>query len=80
MKDTSPEVDKRFQDMIMSVSGEMRFLMGVRMFEAARTMVLASMPPGLSAGEQKVFLLRRFYGSDLDEKRLSEIIASILHA
>jgi len=46
----------------MARSGEERFLMGVRMFDAARDMVLASLPAGLSSEELKHQLFRRLYG------------------
>ena len=65
MTDTPPEVKKMVRDKIMARSGEERFIMGAQMFEAARVMVLASLPPGLSEAEQKRQLFRRFYGTEL---------------
>ena len=35
--------------------------MGVQMFEAARAMILASLPPNLSEEEQKKLLFERVY-------------------
>jgi hypothetical protein len=51
--------------MLMERSNEERFLMGVRMFTAARDMVLASAPPGLSGIEFKRWLYQRIYGEAL---------------
>ena len=39
--------------------------MGVRMFEAARRMTLASLPADLPEGERKRLLFERFYGEPL---------------
>jgi len=49
----------------MARSGEERFLMGVRMFDAAREMALASLPAGLSPDELKRQLFLRLYGQPL---------------
>lgn len=50
---------------MMALSGEERFLMGTRMFDAARRMVLASLPANLSEPERKRLLFERFYGEPL---------------
>ena len=48
MTDTLPEIAELVRQKLMARSAEERFLMGVRMFDAARTMALASLPAGLS--------------------------------
>ena len=65
MTDTSPEIAELIWQNLMARSGEERFLMGVRMFDAAREMVLASLPPGLSPEELKRQLFHRLYGQPL---------------
>jgi hypothetical protein len=65
MNDTSPEIAELVRQKLMARSGEERFLMGVRMFDAARDVVLASLPAGLSAEELKRQLFQRFYGQPL---------------
>jgi len=65
MTDTSPEIAELVRQRLMARSGEERFLMGVRMFDAARTMTLASLPVGLSAEELKRQLFQRLYGQPL---------------
>ena len=67
MTDTEPEVARKFYDMIMSRSGEERFMMGIRSFEAARAMVMASLPLNLPEIELKQRLFERFYGASVDE-------------
>ena len=62
MNDTSPEIAELVRQKLMARSGSERFVMGTRMFDAARTMVLASLPPGLSPDELKRQLYQRVYG------------------
>ena len=65
MTDTAPEIAEIVRKKLMARSGEERFLMGVRMFEAAREMAFASLPVGLSAEELKRQLFQRLYGQPL---------------
>jgi hypothetical protein len=48
----------------MERSGSERVLMASRMFDAARTMMLASFPPGLSERERKRMIYKRTYGEE----------------
>jgi hypothetical protein len=73
MKDTSSATEKIYTDMLLRLPGEKRFIMGALMFDAAREMVIASFPEGLSASEIKINLLQRFYAADLDQRQLNEI-------
>jgi hypothetical protein len=65
MTDTSPEIAEMVRTRLMALSGAERFRMGAEMFEAARRMVLASLPPGLTEIERKRLLFHRFYGEAL---------------
>jgi hypothetical protein len=65
MNDTPPKIAKLVRGKLMARSGEERFLMGVRSFEAAREMVLASLPAGLLSKELKRQLFNRIYGKAL---------------
>ena len=65
MSDTSPEIAEMVRARLMQRSGAERFRMGVEMFEAARRMVLASLPAGLSEIERRGLLFERLYGSPL---------------
>jgi hypothetical protein len=48
MNDTPPEIAELVRQRLMSRSGSERFVMGTRMFDAARAVVLASLPTNLS--------------------------------
>lgn len=63
--DTSPEVAAIVRDRIMKLSGAERFVIGARMFESARALVLASLPESISEPERKRMLYERFYGDRL---------------
>lgn len=64
MHDTSPEMQELYRKKLLELSPEARLLMASGMFDAARELVLASLPDGLSETEIKRHLLRRFYGEE----------------
>lgn len=66
MTDTEPQIARKFNEMIMSRSGEERFMMGIRSFDAAREIVLASLPNDLPEGELKHRLFERIYGASIE--------------
>ncbi|HLA10616.1 MAG TPA: hypothetical protein VJ023_08465 [Pyrinomonadaceae bacterium] len=66
MSDTSPEIAHLLREKLLARSGAERVLMGSRMFDVARAMVLASFPPGLSQAEIKRQLCQRLYGNEVD--------------
>ena len=80
MNDTSDCIKERYRRMLLERSGEERMIMGSRMFDAARTMVLASLPDDLSPAERRVALLRRIYGNDFDASSLDRISRALLDA
>ena len=65
MTDTSKEVQRLVRDLLMARSGEERLIMAAEMFEAARAMVIASLPRALSEAEKKRQLFHRIYGEVL---------------
>jgi hypothetical protein len=65
MSDTSPEVEELYREMLMKRSGEERLIMGARMFDAAREVIIASLPPNLPPEEFKSRLFERIYGVSL---------------
>ena len=65
MTDTSPEVAELVRSRLMALSGAERFRMGSQMFDAARRMVLASLPADLTENERKRQLFQRLYGEAL---------------
>ena len=62
MNDTPLEMVELVRQMLMSRSGSERFVMGARMFDAARAIVLSSLPAGLPPDELKRQLFQRLYG------------------
>jgi hypothetical protein len=64
--DTLPEIERIMRDKLMARSGEERFVMGAQMFDSAREMLKASLPPGLSETEQRRQLFKRIYGMEID--------------
>lgn len=62
MTDTPPEIAEMVRVRMMAKSGSERFRMGIEMFEAARRMVLASLPEDLPKSELKRQLFERLYG------------------
>ena len=65
MTDTPPEIAEMVRARLMALSGAERFRMGAEMFEAARRMVLASLPADLTETERKRRLFERIYGEAL---------------
>jgi len=65
MTDTPPEIAEFVRQKLMALPPEERFMMGVRSFEAAREMVIASLPPNLPPEEFKRQLFQRIYGYPL---------------
>jgi hypothetical protein len=61
MTDTSPEFTALVRARLVARSGTERFLMGVRMHEAARRMVIASLPATLPPEQFRDQLRRRMY-------------------
>ena len=62
LTDTPPQIAEMVRARIMALNGAERFLIGVRMFEAARRMALASFPVDLLEPERRRLLFERFYG------------------
>lgn len=65
MNDTPPEIAELLRQKIMARSPEERFMMGVRSFNAAREMVLASLPANLTPEERRRQFFQRIYGEPL---------------
>ncbi len=67
MNDTPPEIEKKVYEMMMARSGAERLLMGALMFDAAREIVLASLPKDLPEEELKRRLFERIYGAPRED-------------
>jgi len=62
MNDTPPDIAALVREKLLARSGAERLMMGVRMFDAARQMVLASLPKDLPTIELRRQLFQRIYG------------------
>jgi len=76
MNDTSPEIAEIVRNRLLARTGAERVLMGSRMFDVARTMALASFPPGLDEIEIKSRLCRRLYGNEVNVEDFVEHLRS----
>ena len=74
MRDTSPSIEREMKDRFKRLSGCDRLKMGCSMFDMAKELVLASLPP-CSPQEQRRQIFLRFYGSDFDADRRDRILA-----
>ena len=80
MKDTTPEVDARYGDMLMQRSGEERLKMGCAMRETARVFDEASIrkqDPQATPEAVRKGLFLRFYGHEFDAESRAKILAAI---
>lgn len=66
MNDTPPEVEELVRKMMLARSDEERFVMGALMFDAARELVIASLPRNLPPTEFKHRLFERIYRVPLE--------------
>jgi hypothetical protein len=66
MNDTTPDIAAIVRERLLARSGAERVAMGSQMFDVARTIALASFPPGLSEIETKRRLCERLYGNEVD--------------
>ena len=66
MNDTAPEIARLVRQRMLERSGAERMLMGSQMFDTAKTMIVASLPDGLTPLEIKEQLCQRLYGDEID--------------
>ena len=62
MNDTSREFARMVAERYAGMRPEERVRIAAEMFDTARELVLASLPPGLSPAERRYRLCERFYG------------------
>jgi len=76
MNDTDPQIAELVHQRMLERSGAERIMMASGMFEAAKAMVLASLPSGLTDIEIKGLLVERFYGGEVDASAFVEHLRS----
>ena len=77
MNDTNPEVAALIRQKLNERSGAERITMASGMFEAAKAMVLASFPAGLTEIEVKRRLVERIYGDEVDIEGFVEYLRAL---
>lgn len=77
MNDTDPQIAELVRRRLLERSGEERVLMGSRMFDVAKAMVLASFPEGLTEIEIKARLCERLYGDEVDVNAFIQHLRSL---
>ena len=66
MNDTTPEFAKLLRQRFLALASADRVSMCADMFDTARALVEASLPPGLDLIERRRRICRRFYGDLAD--------------
>jgi hypothetical protein len=66
VNDTDPKIAELVRRRLLERSGVERMVMASRMFDVAKAMIVASLPPGLTPLEIKEKLCERLYGSEID--------------
>jgi len=80
MKDTSPQVESRFIEMLMKKSGQERMMLGFSMFDMARRQVIASIKmdnPDADVKEIRKGIFLRFYGHEFSPEEQRKILERI---
>jgi len=80
MKDTPPDMEIRYRDMLLQLSGEERLKMGCAMRETARALVEASIleqDPQATPDAVRKGVFLRFYGHEFGLESRAKILAAI---
>ena len=77
MNDTDPQIAKLVRRRLLERSGAERMLMGSRMFDVAKAMMLASFPEGLTDIQIKARLCERLYGDEIDANAFLQHLRSL---
>jgi len=82
MKDTAPEIEVLFYQMMMKKSGQERMMMGFSMFDMARMQVEAGIMadnPNATGQEIRREIFLRFYGQEFSLEEQEKILKRILN-
>jgi len=80
MRDTSPEIERLFREMVLARSGEERLKMGCSMHQFAQMVVRASVlaaTPHATPVELRRALFLRFYGQEFDHNTREKILHAL---
>jgi hypothetical protein len=67
MKTRREELNIRFHESVMDLSGEARVTIGCALFDLMRARILASMPKNLAEEDKKRQLFERIYGAPMED-------------
>lgn len=70
MNDTSPKMKAMIRERYRQMTPDERVKICADMFEAARAIVISSLPKNLSRRDLRLAVARRFYGNELPEAAL----------
>jgi hypothetical protein len=70
MSDTSPGFEAMVRERYRHMAPDVRVRIAAAMFETARAIVLASLPPDLDRRQRRLALARRLYADELTEAAL----------
>lgn len=76
MNDTQPHIQKKYDEMLMTLPWENRLLMTTEMFDAAKELIRASLPQELSEKEKKIEVVRRLYEQDFTKEKFEKFLNS----
>ena len=80
MNDTTPEIERKYQEMLLQRSGEERLKMGCSMHATAQALVQASVlekDPQASPAALRRALFLRFYGHEFDAETREKIFLAL---
>ena len=75
--DTTPEVEARYREMLLARSPSDHVVMACGMLDAARAIMLASLPADCDDVSRRVYLFTRTYGRDFDRTTARKIVARL---
>jgi hypothetical protein len=81
VRDTPPDVDARYRQMLLARPGEDRLRMGFSMYATARALVVASIlakEPQASPERIREAIFLRFYGRDFAQATRERIVATLV--
>ena len=80
MTDTSPEIERKYRELLLQRSGEERLKMACSMHATAQALVKASVlakNPSATPAEIRRELFLRFYGNDFDPVTRERILSAL---
>ncbi len=78
-RDTPPETGALFRRLLLERSAEERMRMACEMFDTAKALIAASLPPDVAADplESDIAVLRRLYEHELGATVIDEVVAAM---